>query len=189
MKTSGDMRDTIMAPLVLQPRRTKILRTFCAFVAVLAFAGGSALPAGAQTLRLRFRSDPSGIAIGGSGTAAAAINFGSVQAYGGTVPTGVTKTLNGTTSWTLSTPIDVRVNVVGFCLLCSTYTMTAQLQTLDSRNTWTFGSAVVTSAAPVTITTTGSFSKLIPYTLSLTIPFSEPAGIVSNTLNIVVTAN
>src|SRR5262249_20850679 len=61
----------------------------------------------AASVSLTFVSDGAGITLGGSGTSAATISFGAVQAYGGSVPSGVTKTVNGTTDWSLSTPIDV----------------------------------------------------------------------------------
>ena len=177
-----------MAPPVFQHRHIKVFSKFWIFSAALTLALLSVWPARASSLTLTFNSDANGIALGGSGTSAATINFGSVQAYGGTVPPGVSKSINGTTSWTLSTPIDVLVTKTG-CGNCASYTMTAQLQISDPTNTWRFGSVTVTSASPVTITATGSFGSSTPYTFSLTIPFSEPAGIVSNTLNIVVTAN
>jgi hypothetical protein len=65
----------------------------------------------ASSVSLTFVSDPAGITLGGTGTSAATIAFGTVQAYGGTVPANVTKTVNGTTNWTLSTPFDVVVQV------------------------------------------------------------------------------
>src|SRR5260370_24111209 len=66
-------------------------------------------PASAQvTLIIAFVSDPSGITLSGSGTSSASLSFGTVQAFGGTVPSGVTKSVAGN-SWTLSTPFDVLV--------------------------------------------------------------------------------
>ena len=69
-------------------------------------------------------------AVLGSGTSSSTIAFGSVRAYGGAVPTGVTKSINGT-SWTLSTPIDVRVTKTRLGSSAN-YAMTAQLQTPSS---------------------------------------------------------
>src|SRR5690349_12812732 len=59
------------------------------------------------SVSLTFSSDGAGIALGSSGTSAATVAFGSVQAYGGSVPSGVTRTVSGSTNWSLSTPIDV----------------------------------------------------------------------------------
>lgn len=148
----------------------------------------SVQPASAASLTLTFSSDPSGIALGGNGTSAATISFGTVQAYGGTVPARVTKAVNGTTNWTLSTPIDVKVTKTGLGTSAN-YMMTAQLKSSALTYTWKLGSATLTSAAPSTITLAGTYGSATAYTFSLTIPFSTAAGSVSNTLDIIVTAN
>jgi hypothetical protein len=140
----------------------------------------------AGSVSLTFSTDASGITLGGTGTSAATIAFGSVQAYGGSVPTGVTKTVNAPTNWTLSTPFDVTVQVANQVSL--TYTLTAQLQTADATNTWKLGATAVTSASAATLTAAGTYGLTV-YTLNLTIPFSEAAGSISNTLNFVATAN
>jgi hypothetical protein len=114
--------------------------------------------------------------------------FGSVHAYGGVVPAGVTKSINGATSWTLSTPIDVLVTKTGLGNSAN-YTMTAQLQTSGLTYTWALGPATLTSAFPTTVTAAGVYGSATPYAFSLTIPFSASAGTVSNTLDIIVTAN
>lgn len=165
-----------------------MLSRFSIFGALLALALLSARPANAASLTLTFTSDPTGITLGGSGTAAATMAFGTVHAYGGTVPTGVTRTVNGTTSWTLSTPIDVKVTKTGLGTSAN-YTMTAQLKSSGLTYTWQLGSATLTSAAPATITAAGVYSTATAYTFSLTIPFSTAAGAVSNTLDVIVTAN
>jgi hypothetical protein len=160
---------------------------------LLMLAGALALtllagrPATAQMLTLTFTSDPSGISMAGSGTATAFMAFGNVQAFGGTVPAGVTKSVNGTTNWTLSTPFDLLVTKSG--LVSSSYTVTAQLLILDSKNTWKVGSKTVTKAAAVTITTVGSYGLNTAYTFSLTIPFSAAAGSIFNAMSIIVTSN
>jgi hypothetical protein len=183
------MHNTIQrAPLVFPSARTNMLSRLSIFGAVLTLAFFSARPAHAASLTLTFSTDPSGITLGGSGTAAATISFGTVHAYGGTVPAGVTKTVNGTTNWTLSTPIDVKVTKTGLGTSAN-YTMTAQLKTSGLTYTWKLGSATLSSAAPSTITAAGVYSSKTAYTFSLTIPFTAAAGTVSNTLDIIVTAN
>jgi len=137
------------------------------------------------SVSLTFVSDGSGIALGNSGTSAASVAFGSVQAYGGAVPPGVTKTLNGTTSWSLSTPIDVVVQVAN--QTSSNYTLTAGLQTADTTNTWQLGGTSLTTTA-ATLTSTGTYGST-PYTFMLTIPLTEAAGAISNTINFTATAN
>ncbi len=163
--------------------------------AVSAFAGSAAL---AQTdsgtvavtattvgsVNLTFVTDAAGITLGGSGTSAASIAFGSVQAKGGTVPTGVTKTLNGATSWTLSTPFDVVVTLSNSA--STAYTLNVSLNTADAINTWALNATVLT-ATPAALTATGTFGST-PYTLNLTIPNSATAGAISNTINFTVIA-
>jgi hypothetical protein len=123
--------------------------------------------------------------LGSSGTSAVTVAFGSVQAYGGSVPTGVTRTVNGTTNWSLSTPVDVVVQVAN--QTSSNYTLTAGLQNADSTNTWQIGTTTL-STSPATLTSTGSYGSTA-YTYKLTIPFSAAAGSISNTINFTATAN
>jgi hypothetical protein len=137
------------------------------------------------SVSLTFVSDGSGITLGSSGTSAVTVAFGSVQAYGGTVPTGVTRTVNGTTNWSLSTPIDVVVQVAN--QTSSNYTLTADLQTTDATNTWQLGSTTLTTTSS-TLTSTGAYGTTA-YTFKLTIPFSAAAGAISNTINFTATAN
>src|SRR5580704_1829306 len=63
----------------------------------------------ASSVSLTFVTDPAGITLGGTGTSAATVAFGAVQAYGGVVPANVIKTVNGVVNWKLSTPFDVVV--------------------------------------------------------------------------------
>ena len=139
----------------------------------------------AASVSLTFVSDGAGITLSGSGTSAATVAFGSVQAYGGTVPTGVTRTVNGTTDWSLSTPIDVVVQVAN--QTSSDYTLTAQLQNADSTNTWQLATTSL-STTPATLTSTGAYGSTA-YTFKLTIPFSAATGAISNTINFTATAN
>jgi hypothetical protein len=137
------------------------------------------------SVSLTFVTDGAGITLGGSGTSAATIAFGSVQAYGGSVPANVTKAVNGTTNWSLSTPFDVVVQVAN--QTSSNYTLTAALQAADATNTWALG-ATNLSTTPATLTSTGAYGSTA-YTFHLTIPFSEAAGAISNTINFTATAN
>jgi len=173
---------------VLLSSSHQMLKHFWIIVMLLTLAILSVESASAASLTLIFRSDATGISLGGTGTSAATMNFGNVRAYGGVVPAGVTKSINGTTSWTLSTPIDVKVTKSGLGTSAN-YTMTAQLQTSGLTYTWKLGPATLTSAFPATVTAAGVYSARTAYTFSLTIPFSAAAGTVNNTLDIIVTAN
>lgn len=139
----------------------------------------------ASSVSLTFVSDPAGITLGGTGTAAATVAFGNVQAYGGVVPANVTKTVVGAT-WTLSTPFDVVVAVAN--QVSPTYTLTAQLAAADAVDTWKVGASTITSAAAATVTAAGAYGST-SYTLALTIPFTKAAGAINNTINFVATAN
>ena len=168
------------------------LLALMAIVSAPAFAttGSGSVAVTATTVAsvsMTFSSDVSGIALTGDGTSAATIAFGSVQAYGGTVPTGVTKTLNGITNWKLSTPFDVKVEVAN--QTSSNYTLTAQLASADAVNTWDLTGTAINDATATSITALGAYDTATPYTLNLTIPFSEAAGSISNTINFVATAN
>lgn len=169
---------TLIVGVLLLSRATLAATTASGTVAVTATVAGS--------MSITFSTDASGITLSGSGTSAATIAFGSVQAYGGSVPSGVTKTVNAPTNWTLSTPFDVTVQVAN--QTSANYTLTAQLQTADATNTWKLGATAITSGSAATLTSSGTYG-LTTYTLNLTIPFSEAAGAISNTLNFVATAN
>src|ERR1700674_2515585 len=91
----------------------------------------------AGSINLTFVTDASGLAVTGTGTSTASLPFGTVSMYSGTVPTNVTKTVNGTTSFDLSTPFDVRVDLANSA--STTYTLTATLATSDAVNTWSIG--------------------------------------------------
>jgi hypothetical protein len=138
-----------------------------------------------SSVSLTFQSDGAGIVLGGTGTSAATVAFGSVQAYGGAVPGGVTKTVNAPTNWSLSTPIDVVVEVAN--QTSANYTLTAALQTADATNSWFLG-ATGLSAVAATLTNSGTYGSTA-YTFKLTIPFSAAAGAISNTINFTATAN
>lgn len=146
-------------------------------VAVTATTSGS--------ISMTFVTDGAGITLGSSGTSVATIAFGSVQAYGGSVPTGVTKTVNAPTNWSLSTPFDVEVDLAN--QTSSNYTLTAALQSSDATNTWQLG-ATSLSTTPATLTSTGAYGSTA-YTFKLTIPFSASGGAISNTINFTATAN
>lgn len=142
------------------------------------------------TLNLAFVSDPGGASLVGSGTSAASLNFGTVRAFGGTVPSGVTKSV-GATSWTLNTTIDISVtkgSLDALDLLSTSYTLTAGLQATDFQNTWKWNS-VALSTTTSTITDTGVYGSTPGYSFSLTIPFSAAAGTISNTINFTAVAN
>src|SRR5580698_2635870 len=60
----------------------------------------------ASSLSFVIQSDASGLALTNSGTSAVTASFGTMSTYGGTAPTGVTRTVNAPTDWKISTPFD-----------------------------------------------------------------------------------
>ena len=146
-------------------------------------------------LSISLRSDASGIALGGSGGNAASMSFGTMRAFGGAAPTGVTKTV-GATSWTVSTPFDVNVTCSNLLtllpctlLLTPTYVLTAQLQSADTTNTWKIAGSTLSSSSALTLTSNGTYGATVAYNFALIIPFSEAAGTISNTVNFVAISN
>ena len=132
------------------------------------------------SINLTFVTDASGLAVTGTGTSTASLPFGNVSMYSGTVPANVTKTI-GATSFSLSTPFDVRVDLANSA--STTYTLTATLAAADSINTWWLGAIDISAAAPHALTAAGVFGTAVPYTFKLTVPASATAGLVSNTIN------
>jgi hypothetical protein len=132
------------------------------------------------SINLTFVTDASGLAVTGTTTSTASLPFGNVSMYSGTVPTNVTKAVHAT-SFDLSTPFDVRVDLANSA--STTYTLTATLTAADSINTWSLGAIDISAAAPHALTAAGVFGTAVPYTLKLTVPASATAGSISNTIN------
>src|ERR1700739_807865 len=65
----------------------------------------------ASSISFIIQSEASGLALTNSGTSAVTASFGTMSAYGGTVPTGVTRTVNAPTNWKISTPFDVVIQL------------------------------------------------------------------------------
>jgi hypothetical protein len=134
----------------------------------------------AGSISLTFITDVAGVALTNSGTSAATVPFGTVSMSGGSVPAHVTKTVNGTTSFTLSTPFDVLVTLANSA--STTYTLTATLATADLTNTWLIGAIDMSAGAAHALTAAGEFGAVVPYTLNLTVPASEVAGTITNSI-------
>ena len=143
----------------------------------------------ASTIYLIFNTDASGVTLTGSGTNAAALAFGSVAAYT-TPPSHVTQTNSGS-SFTISTPVDV--NVTEYNSTSASFNLTAQLGTADSTNTWKVGGTTVTNSPAVTIGSNLAYQANLSggavETVAITIPSTESAGTISNTINFVATSN
>jgi hypothetical protein len=139
------------------------------------------------SINLTFISDGSGVALTNSGTSAAALPFGNVRFYAGTVPAGVIKTTTGTTSFTLSTPFDVRADLANSA--SATFILTATLNAADPTNVWFVNSVNISDGGAAQLTATGAYASNVPYTLHLTIPTTEVAGLITNTINMTAVGN
>ena len=162
---------------------TSVLSAFALIGVASAQTGSGTLGVTATvqgSINLTFVTDASGLAVTGTGTSTASLPFGNVSMYSGTVPANVTKTI-GATSFSLSTPFDVRVDLANSA--STTYTLTATLAAADSINTWWLGAIDISAAAPHALTAAGVFGTAVPYTFKLTVPASATAGLVSNTIN------
>ena len=133
------------------------------------------------SINLTFVTDASGMAVTGTATSTASLPFGNVSMYGGTLPGNVTKTINGVTSFDLSTPFGVRVDLANSA--STTYTLTATLATADATNVWSLGAIDISAAAPHALTAAGVFATAVPYTLKIRVPASLAAGLISNSIN------
>jgi hypothetical protein len=150
-------------------------------------SGTLAVKANVQSsISMAFNTDSSGVALGNSGTNAATLDFGNISAYGTLSVANVSRSV-GASSFTVSTPFDVMVNEANSS--SASYTLKAQLASLDSTNSWALGSNAITSTSQATLTSSGSYGSNAAYTLALTVPFSSAASSISNTINFVATAN
>jgi hypothetical protein len=140
-----------------------------------------------SSISLTFCTDTNGVALTGSDTNTATLNFGNVSQFS-SPPSKVTQTI-AATSFTVSTPFGIEV--VKSNVTSANYTLTAEVQTADAINAWmidTFPLTIVPAAA-TSLTVTGVYGTSVVHTLYLTIPFSAGAAVISNSINFVATAN
>jgi hypothetical protein len=142
----------------------------------------------AASIKLVFNTDASGVTLGGTGTNAATLAFGTVSAYGAIANPNITRTVIAGTSFTVSSPFDV--NVVKANSSSANYTLTAQLASADATDTWVVGGVTVTNASAASITATGAYTTNVPFVLALTVPNSvADTTVIGNTINFTATAN
>jgi hypothetical protein len=142
----------------------------------------------AGSINLTFVTDGSGLAVTGTGTSTASLPFGTMKMYGGSVASGVTKTLSGTTSFSAATPFDVRVDLANSA--SATYVLTALLATADATNTWLIGATDISASGTASnLTSTGAYATDVAYTLHLTVPASEASGLITNSIGFTAVGN
>lgn len=141
-----------------------------------------------SSINLTFVSDGGGISLTGSGSNAATMAFSNVQAYGGSVPAGVSKSVNGTTDWSLSTSFSVRVenaNLPG----STDYLLQATLSAADSDLTWEVNSVDISDGTQKTIDANAAYDTNNSYSFVLTIPHSFAAASVNKSIAFLATSN
>src|ERR1043166_926581 len=178
-------------------KKVTLLTIFAALMMISSAAVAQTTASGTPTvtatvtgsINLVFNSDASGVALSsGAGTNAATLAFGNVSAFGALGSPNITRTVVAGTSFTASTPVDVRVSKSNSA--SANYTLKAQLGAADAVNTWQVAGNTVTSAAQQTITTTGTYGSNAAEGPALTVPFTPASGtLISNTINFAATAN
>lgn len=111
-------------------------------------------------------SNPNGIALGNAGTSAATMDFGTVADYGSTPATGVTEK-SGKTSFTISSPFDLQIEMSGSS--STSYTLTAALAANAPAGITIDMNATTLSTTAQTITATGSYFSNTSHTVKLVI--------------------
>ncbi len=176
-------------------RRLQSAALFASLILMSGLAGAQTTSSGtlavsaelASSINLTFVTDGSGVTLGGSGTNAASLDFGTVSQYG-TPPTNVTRSI-GASTFTVSTPFDISVTKSN--ITSANYTLGAVLENVDAVNSYTIDTLALPTSptAPVSLTVVGAYASNASHTLALIIPFSENAVSISNTIDFLATAN
>lgn len=143
-------------------------------------------------LQMVLYTDPSGVSLGNSGTSSATLAFGNVGAYG-TLNSNVTR-VNGASSFTVSTPFDVNVQVSG--ISSTSYTLTASLASAAPTGVTIQVDSVSLTTSSQSIQTNGSYGSNVSHTLSAVI-LTAASGSggpttgtqLTSTINFVATSN
>jgi hypothetical protein len=144
------------------------------------------------SILLTFATDTgNGMAVTGTGTSTASLPFSTVQMFGGSVPTGVTKTLSGVTSFTLSTPFNVRVDLANDT--SSTCTLSALLSSTEAgTKVWSLGGLDLTAnsgVTPTVLTALGAYATAVPYTLTVTVLATDVTTAITNSIAFTAVSN
>jgi hypothetical protein len=139
-----------------------------------------------SSISLTFENDASGVSLTGAGTSAATLAFGTVSAYETISTAGVTRIVNGTTDFTVSSLFGVKV--VKANSSSANYNLTAALGSADATNAWKIDSTTLSTTA-ATVGSNQAYGNALSHSLGLTIPHSAAAGNISNTINFTATSN
>jgi hypothetical protein len=139
-----------------------------------------------------FAQDASGVTMTG-GAFAAALDFGTVTAYG-TLPAGVTRPTVTATTYTVQTLVDIMVENGG--ITSSNFTLQSDLQSAAPTGLTYKVNTVSLTTAMQTITATGAYGTFTPYTIGIIVSSSAPGSggpavgaALADTLNFTATSN
>lgn len=138
-----------------------------------------------SSIGLTFENDAAGVSMVGAGTNTATMALGTISAYETISTAGVTRTV-GAADFTVSSPFGVKV--VKANSSSANYTLTAALAAADATNTWKVNAVTLTTSDQA-LGAAYSYGSAVTHTVSLTVPFSAPAGAISKVLNFTATAN
>ncbi|HLW53090.1 MAG TPA: hypothetical protein VKW06_09625 [Candidatus Angelobacter sp.] len=144
-------------------------------------------------IALVFDSDPGGVALGNTGTAAASLNFGTVSAFG-PLSAGVTRPTVLAGSYTVRTLFDVNVLQGGGG--SPNYTLSANLAAAAPVGFSYAVDAVTLTTAAQNVQTNGAYGTDVQHSLNLTISTAAPGAggpavgaPLTTTINFTATAN
>ena len=124
-------------------------------------------------IALVFDTDPAGVTLGASGTAAATLNFGTIAAFGPLAP-GVSRPSVTATDFTVRTVFDVQVIQGG--LTSTSYTLSANLgSTLPTGFSFKVD-GITLANGPSNIQTNGTYNANVPHNLDLTVLTAAPGA-------------
>jgi hypothetical protein len=140
-----------------------------------------------------FNTDPAGVTLGASGTAAATLNFGTVSAFG-PLSAGVTRPSLLAATFTVRTIFDVQVIQGG--LASTTYNLSANLAAAAPTGLSYRVDAVNLTTVAQTVQTNAPFNNNVPHNLDLTVSRAAPGAggpavgtPITATINFTATAN
>lgn len=141
----------------------------------------------ASSISLTVENGTVGPTLTGAGTDAASTDLGTTFSKYGSTPAGFTKTLQGTTSWTLSSDFGVKVEKANSD--STNYTLVANLSTDPGTVVWNAGGTPFVAVAAKNLTSTGVYATTTNYAWSIVIPDALTTPDLANTINFLATSN
>lgn len=138
---------------------------------------------GGAPITLTFQSASGALPVGGAGTSAGSLSFGSVSAYKALTP-GVSRLL-GSTDYRISTQFGVLVTKVGGT--SPNYTLRARLLLAHALEWEIDGVDMTTSYATVALTQ--PYGSTLTHDLTFVVPFTYSSGLVTTTLDVLAISN